>query len=177
MSELATLARPYAVAAYKRAKETSSIEQWSDALGFLALVMADKSVASAACNPKANREQFVQALLDLCAGYLNSESANFLRLLAENRRLGLVSQIRNEFEQYRAAEEGYVNVAVNSAFPMDDNQCQQLEVTLTKVLGKTPRMEIAIDDSLIGGVLIKAGDRVIDASVRGQIQRLTKILN
>jgi F-type H+-transporting ATPase subunit delta len=177
MSELATLARPYAVAAYKRAKETGTTQQWSDTLGFLAAIMGDENIAAAASNPKANREQFTRSFLDLCQGRLDGESENFVRLLVSNRRLSLLKQISEQFEQYRADEEGYVNVSVWSAYPVDDGQRQQLEAILSKTLGKSPRLDVAVDESLIGGVLIKAGDRVIDASVRGQIQRLAKILN
>jgi len=177
MSELATLARPYAVAAYKWAKEAGKTEQWSVTLDFLAALMRNESIAMAASNPTANREQFTQSFLDLCQGRLDRESENFVRLLVVNRRLGLLAQISEQFEQYRADEEGYVKVSVRSAYPVDDGQRQQLESVLSKTLGKSPRLEIAVDESLIGGVVIKAGDRLIDASVRGQIQRLAKILN
>ena len=176
MSELATLARPYAVAAYKRAKETASTEKWSEALAFLTEVMKDQRMAQAAANPKAKRDQFTKAFLDLCRGKLDAEAENFVRMLIENRRLGLVKFISEQFEQYRAEEEGYIEVNVHSAYPLEDEERDRLTRVLQKTLGKEPRLNVRVDESLIGGVLIQAGDRVIDASVRGQIQRLAKRL-
>jgi len=176
MSELATLARPYAVAAYKRAKETDSTGKWSEALAFLAAVMQDPRMAQAAANPKARKDQFTKAFLDLCQGRLNAEAKNFLRMLIENRRLGLIKFISEQFEQYRAEEEGYIEVNVCSAYPLEDGERDQITAVLQKTLGKEPRLNVQVDDSLIGGVLIRAGDRVIDASVRGQIQRMAKRL-
>ncbi|MDD5034985.1 MAG: F0F1 ATP synthase subunit delta [Methylococcaceae bacterium] len=176
MSDTQTLARPYAVAAYKRAKETESTSKWSQTLDFLAAVMDDPQVARAAANPKASKEQFTQALLNLCQGKLDKEAENFVRLLIANRRLGLVKSICEQFEQYRAEEEGYIAVNVTTAYPIEQDENERLTALLRKVLGKEPRLNVQIDRSLIGGVLIKAGDRVIDASVQGQIQRLAKRL-
>jgi F-type H+-transporting ATPase subunit delta len=176
MSELATLARPYATAAYKRAKETGSTAKWSESLAFLAAVTQDPQIAKAASNPKANKERFIAALLDLCQDKLDSEGANFVRLLVANRRLALVPLISEQFELYRADEEGYVEVEVRTAYPLDEAESEQLTAVLQRTLGKQPRLQVQVDESLIGGVLVKAGDRVIDASVRGQIQRLAKRL-
>ncbi len=176
MAEVATLARPYAVAAYKRAKETGSTAQWADALAFLDLVMADRRMAQAASNPKAKKEQFTQALLNLCEGKLDREGENFVRLLVANRRLGLIKSIREQFEQYRAEEEGYIGVDVLTAYPLEEAEREQLAAMLRQTLGREPRLSVQVNEALIGGVLIKAGDRVIDASIRGQIQRMAKRL-
>jgi F-type H+-transporting ATPase subunit delta len=177
MSELATLARPYATAAYKRAKETGSTANWSESLAFLAAVTQNAQIAQAATNPKASKERFIGSLLDLCQGKLSQEAENFVRLLVANRRLNLAGLISEQFEQYRAEEEGYVEVDVRTAYPLDDAESGQLANVLQQTLGKQPRLHIQVDASLIGGVVVKAGDRVIDASVRGQIQRLAKRLH
>ncbi|QSA96081.1 F0F1 ATP synthase subunit delta [Methylococcus sp. EFPC2] len=176
MSEVATLARPYAVAAYKRARETGTAEQWSTALGLLAQVIAEPRIAAAASNPKAKKEQFVEAVLDLCGGHLDDEARSFVRILVANRRIGLAGAIRDQFEQYKAQDEGYVDVRVATAYPLEEEEHKQLAEVLKKNLGREPRLDVHVDESLIGGVLIKAGDRVIDASVRGQLQRLAKRL-
>ena len=176
MSELATLARPYATAAYKRAKETGLTKQWGETLSFLAAVMQDPRIVQASANPKANREQFTSALLDLCTGKLGGEVENFVRLLVVNRRLGLIGLIREQYEHFRAEEEGYIAVDVRTAYPLEDAERDQLSAVLRQSLGKQPHLTVTVDEALIGGVLIKAGDRVIDASVRGQIQRLAKRL-
>lgn len=178
MSEIATLARPYAVAAYKRAKETASTAQWSETLAFLSAVMQDERIAQAADNPKVKKEQFTAAFLDLCAGHLNGESENFVKVLVANGRLDLIHSIAEQFEYYRAEEEGYLDVEVCSAYPLEDGEHAKLVTVLQTELGKQPRLHVRVDESLIGGVLIKAGDRVIDASVRGQVQRLaTRLYN
>jgi F-type H+-transporting ATPase subunit delta len=176
MSELATLARPYATAAYKRATQTGSTVKWSESLAFLAAVTQDPQIAQAAANPQASKERFVASLLDLCQGKLDGEGENFVRLLVANRRLSLASLISEQFEQFRADEEGYVEADVRTAYPLDDAEREQLAAVLRQTLGKQPRLNVLVDETLIGGVLIKAGDRVIDASVRGQIQRLAKRL-
>ena len=176
MSELATLARPYATAAFKRAKETDTTSQWSESLAFLAAVMQNPQITRAAANPTANKDRFIQALLDLCRGKLDGEGENLVRLLVANRRLTLVNLISEQFEQFRAEDEGYIFADVSTAYPLDDAERDQIITVLQKTLGKQPRLNVQIDETLIGGVLIKAGDRVIDASVRGQIQRLAKRL-
>jgi len=176
MSELATLARPYAAAVYKRARETGSAEKWSGVLALLAQVLQEPRIAQAAANPKGAKEQFTQAVLDVCEGHLDEEAKNFVRLLVANRRLGLIGAIHEQFEQHRAEDEGYIAVDVRSAYPLEDEQRDRLASVLKQTLGREPRLEVRVDDTLIGGVLIRAGDRVIDASVRGRLQRLAKRL-
>jgi F-type H+-transporting ATPase subunit delta len=89
MTELTTLARPYAVAAYRRAKETKSTARWADELAFVALVMADDRMKLAASNPRVRKEAFTASFLALCEGRLSAEAQNFVRILVENRRLAL----------------------------------------------------------------------------------------
>jgi F-type H+-transporting ATPase subunit delta len=176
MTELTTLARPYAVAAYRRAKQTKSTARWADELGFVALVMADDRMKRAATNPRVRGEAFVASFLAMCEGRLAPEAQNFVRLLVENGRLDLISQIVTLFEEYRAADEGYVNVDVASAFDLSDAEQKKLAKVLDGYLGRKANLSVRVDDSLIGGVYIKAGDRVIDASIRGRLERLAKTL-
>lgn len=176
MSELATLARPYAVALYKRAKQTATTEKWSQTLAFLTLVLQDQRIAKAAANPKGKKESFIQALLDLSADKLDDEAQNFVRLLVQNRRLNLIQSISEQFELSKAEDEGYIEVKVRSAYALGQDEMDSLNNLLQSILKKTPRLKVEIDENLIGGVLIQAGDRVIDASIRGQIQRLAKRL-
>jgi len=176
MSELATLARPYAVAAFDRARESGKTSAWSDSLSFLTQVFQDERILRAAKNPRADKQKFTQALLDLCEGHLDEESKNFVRMLIDNRRLELIRNISELFEAYRAEEEGYIAVEVFSAYELEDDERNKIEAALRETLGKNPRLNVSVDESLIGGVLIRAGDRVIDASVRGQIQRLAQRL-
>ncbi len=176
MSGSDTLARPYAEAVFKRAKETGSTEQWSDMLAFLAAVMKDDRLSRAAVNPKVDRHAFTELLLDICKGHITEEGENLLKLLVANNRLNLAASIKELFEQYRAEDEGYIDVDVKTAFPIGDREQRQLTSALEKTLNKHVRLRTEEDDTLIGGVLIRAGDTVIDGSIRGQLQQLAKRL-
>lgn len=176
MDETTTLARPYAVAVFKRAKESDAIEKWASELAFLSALMADARMRQAAANPKVRRDAFMQAFIGLCEDHLDAEAQNFARLLIQNHRLELVGDIARLFEAYRAEDEGYVSVDVASAFELSAEEQQKLAGTLDTALGRKARLKVTVDRELIGGVYIRAGDRVIDASVRGQVERLAKSL-
>lgn len=176
MTELATLARPYAGAIYKLAKEAGTAEEWSNNLNFLSVAMEDELLASAAENPRVGKSQFTNLLLDIGKGHLSTEGENLVRLLVENSRLSLVSQIHSIFEAYRAADEGYVDAEVVSAFPLTKEAEKQLAKTVEGVLKRKVHFKVSEDKSLIGGVIVRAGDTVIDASVSGQLQKLAKKL-
>ena len=176
MGELTTLARPYAVAAFKRAKETGTTDKWTSELAFVSTLMQDDRLRQAVANPKVRRDALAENFLKLCEGQLDAEGQNFARLLIQNHRLNLVGDIAELFAQYRADDEGYVEVDVASAYELTEEQQQQLAGTLDVALGRQARLKVSVDDTLIGGVYIRAGDRVIDASVRGQIERLAKSL-
>lgn len=177
MSELTTLARPYAAALFRRALETGRMDQWSRMLEFLATAMADRELAWMAVNPNVSREDFLRLLLDLGKGFLDGEGENFARLLVHNGRISLVGEIRTLFERYRAEHEGYTDVEVITAYPLDREDQNELARVLERHLGKKVRLEVDEDRSLIGGVIIRSGDRVIDGSVRGRLQRLAKRLH
>jgi F-type H+-transporting ATPase subunit delta len=176
MSELATLARPYAVAVFKRAKETDSAETWSKNLAFLAAVLSDKSISGVIDDPKIGKSALSTLLLDICEGQLDQEGSNFLKLLIENNRLSLIAAIAEIFETYKAEDEGSIDVDVTTAFAFTKESKQSFNTTLEKAFGKKINMKIAVDSSLIGGVLVRAGDQVIDGSVRGQLQQLAQRL-
>lgn len=176
MSDLTTLARPYAVAAFKRAKESGTTEQWSAELRFLADIMSDRNMVVAASNPRGKSESFEASFLGLCSGHIDSEGQNFVRLLISNRRLSLLNTISTLYEQYKAMDEGYIDVMVYSAFEMSPEDESTLRSALDDFLKKKSRLTVAVDSSLIGGVYICAGDRVIDASIRGHIEKLKKSL-
>jgi F-type H+-transporting ATPase subunit delta len=176
MSELATLARPYAVAVFKRAKETYSAKTWSKNLAFLAAVLTDKSISGVIDDPKIGKSKLSTLLLDICEGQLDQEGSNFLKLLIENNRLSLIAAIAEIFETYKAEDEGSIDIDVTTAFAFTKESKQSFNATLEKVFGKKINMKIAVDSSLIGGVLVRAGDQVIDGSVRGQLQQLAQRL-
>ncbi len=176
MSELSTLARPYAEAVFKRALESKSVSEWSDELAFLALVMQDKEMTAIIANPKVSQEQLTALLLDICQDQLKQEGVNFLKLLIENDRLILAPQISALYESFKAEHEGYVDVEVISAYALSKEEQKKFATTLEKKLDKKVHITTSIDKTLIGGFLAKAGDKVIDGSIKGQLQQLAKKL-
>jgi F-type H+-transporting ATPase subunit delta len=176
MSELATLARPYAEAVFKRAKETGTAAQWSDSLAFIATVMRDDVIAETAENPKIGRDRFLNLVLDICQEQLDQEGQNFLKLLVHNNRIKLAPAIAQIYDQLKADDEGYIDVEIVSAFFIADEQLNHLTATLERNLKKQVRMTIYIDRALIGGLVVRAGDKVIDGSIKGQLQQLAKRL-
>jgi F-type H+-transporting ATPase subunit delta len=176
MSELATLARPYAVAAFKRAKETDSVKKWSQHLAFMSAVLSDKDISVIIDNPKINKQDLSVFMLDICQGKIDKEAENFLQLLIRNHRLNLVPVIAELFEVYQSEDAGYVDVDVFVAYAFSKDDKPKFAATLEKTLGKKVNMKVTVDKSLIGGVLVRAGDRVIDGSIKGQLQTMQKTL-
>lgn len=174
MSELLTLARPYAEAVFKRAKETGNSQEWSDTLAFLAAIMQDESLAAIVNNPRVEEDRLTQLLLDICQDQITGEATNFIKLLIENGRLKLAPQIAELFEKYKAEDEGYVDVDVITAYALTKAEEQKFATSLKKRLNKKVNISSSIDKSLIGGFIVKAGDRVIDGSISGQLQQLAK---
>ncbi len=177
MSELATLARPYAAAAFKRAKETQATDKWSHSLAFMAAAISDEKILALVGNPKVSKDRLYDFLLDLCQGQLDLESTNFLRLLVQNNRLVLLPHIARLFEAHKSEDEGCINVEVFTAFAFSEDAEKTFAEKLEKTLSKKVRMNVTVDKTLIGGVLVRAGDRVIDRSVRGQLQHMQKALH
>lgn len=176
MSELATLARPYAAAVFKRSKETGTAEKWSKSLAFISAVLNDKETSVVVNNPKVSKERLSALMLDICQEQVDEEGANFLKLLVQNNRLTLAPTIAELFEALKAESEGYVDVEVATAYAFSKEEKQSFTSTLEKTLSKKVHMNVTVDKSLIGGVLVRAGDRVIDGSIRGQLQQLAKRL-
>jgi len=174
MSELATLARPYAVAVFKRAQQVQAAAQWSEMLGFLAVIMQDSAMQRLIDSPRLAKNQLLTLLLEITESRLDQEGRQLLKILVENRRLSLLPFIARLFEDYRAEAEGYIDVAVTSAYFLNEDQYNHLVWVLQNQFNRSVRMSVYIDPSLLGGILVKAGDKVIDASVRGRLQKLAK---
>ncbi|MDD2761312.1 MAG: F0F1 ATP synthase subunit delta [Methylomonas sp.] len=176
MTELATLARPYAEAAFKRAKETGNAGVWADALQFLSAVVRDSDMAAIVNNPKVGGDRLLQLLLDICQDRIGDEVKNLLKLLVQNGKLKLLPNISTLYEEYKANDEGYVNVELYSAYALTKAEQHKYVAMLEKQLNKKVNATVSIDKSLIGGILAKAGDKVIDGSVSGQLHQLAKRL-
>jgi F-type H+-transporting ATPase subunit delta len=176
MTELATLARPYAEAAFKRAKETGNTGAWSESLQFLSAVVQDASMAVIVNNPRISKVKVQQLIFDICHEKIDEEVGNLLKLLIQNGKLKLLPTLSALYEEYKANDEGYVNVDLFSAYALNKAEQSKYVAMLEKHLHKKVNAVVSVDKSLIGGILAKAGDIVIDGSVSGQLQQLAKRL-
>lgn len=178
MAENATLARPYAEALFQLAKETNKLEVWSDNLTILTAIVEDSEMATVIANPRVEKSTLTSLLLEVCCNeQTGAESKNLIKLLVDNRRVPVVPQIAQQYEQLKAQHQGYLKVEIASSYPLNPEQQQEIETVLQKRLGKAVDINITVDQSLLGGWLIRAGDEVIDLSVKGRLERLTTELS
>jgi F-type H+-transporting ATPase subunit delta len=174
MAELTTLARPYAKAAFEAAVESGSLNDWSGNLALVAAVVSQPVVKTALSSPSLTGEKQAQVVLDLCGEELIGQVRNFISILAENKRIPLMPEIVNLFEILKANQEMKVDVNVISAFPLSDALQEKLAASLKTKLQREVVLHSATDKSLIGGAIIRAGDLVIDGSVRGKLAKLAE---
>lgn len=173
MSQALTLARPYARAAFNAAKDEGRIKAWSDALGFAARVAADPQAQAVLKHPQLTS---AKAASLLAVDGADASFGRFVEMLADNRRLELMPEIAGLFEQLRAEADRVVKARVTSATALSDAELVAIRDGLKRRFGREVELETAIDESLIGGALIDAGDVVIDGSVRGKLARLQSAL-
>jgi F-type H+-transporting ATPase subunit delta len=177
MAEISTVARPYAKAAFQFAQENGVLKQWSEMIGLLADVINDPTFSAFLKKPELSASQQSQALISVCGDKIDKQVSNFVIGLASNKRLEALPAIREQFEEMRAAAEGELDVDVTSAYELTAEQAKLLAGTLTKKLSRQVNVTSSVDASLIGGAVIRAGDLVIDASVRGKLAKLGTTLN
>lgn len=181
MAELVTVARPYAKAAFsfaqeKFAGEAKAFVEWSAMLGFAAAVIQDKTVAKALDNPQLIAEKKAELFIGVCGDKLNAAGKQFIHQLAQNKRLKVLPQVYILFEKLLAEQQRKQDVYVASAYKLTAAEEENLKKVLAKKLGKEINLQSEVDKTLIGGVLIRAGDTVIDSSVRGKLQQLSHVL-
>jgi len=172
MAETTTVARPYARAAFEAARESNSLPRWSEFLQLLAAVVSDSQMAELLGDPDLGSGAKCEAVLDVCADDLSDDGRNFIRTLAENRRLPVVPEIAVVFEKLRADAERTVEAEVISARKLTKDQEAQIAEALAKRLDRQVAIRNTIDKSLLGGAIIRAGDLVIDGSARGKLHKL-----
>ena len=177
MDELTTIARPYAKASFQRASETNSLSEWSNVLSLLAEVAKQQKVIDLLSSPTITVEQKVSELVAICDGMLDDAMARFLMVLAENKRLLLMPQINTLFEEYKARQERSTKVEVSTAFPLEKKVIQQLVDKLSANLDSKVNITVNINKTLIGGIVVRIGDAVIDGSVRGRLDKLAESIN
>lgn len=170
------LARPYARAAFALAEEANELAGWSERLTLLAAVASDERVIAGLRSPSATREQRARLLLDICGDRLDDGARNLVRLLAENGRLELLPDVAGRFEELRATAEARIDAQVTSARELTEEQRERIAASLQKRLDREIRLHCEIDESLLGGAVIRAGDLVIDGSLKGRLTRLASNL-
>jgi len=176
MAELATIARPYANAVFDLAKRDSSLEQWSRMLAVLDATAANDTVALLMNSPDLPSNAKAFRLAELCGDELDDRGKKFVQSLADHDRLPLIAEVREQFEVLRAEEQKSLEVEVATAYDLSDAESERLKDALNRKFAKEISIETRVDESLIGGAVIRAGDMVIDGSVRGKLQKLAETL-
>lgn len=176
MSETLTLARPYARAAFALASEASTLPAWSEMLEFAAQLAGDPKGSAMLMHPALSAQDAAALLAPPAAGTAHGGYTRFIGLLAENRRLALLPEIAQLFAQLRYEAERVVKARVTSAVPLPASELDAIEAGLRRRFGRDVVLDTAIDESLIGGALIDAGDIVIDGSLKGQLLQLRSAL-
>ena len=172
MAERATIARPYAKAAFEYARDTNAFAAWSDGLKTAADIVSDPRVAPLTKSPEWSVADLAGLIIDVAGAKLDAGMQNFVRLLAENHRLLLLPEIAAHYEVQRSAVENTIDVEVVSAVPLDAAQAEKLRAALSTRLKRKVRMRTSVDSTLLGGAVVRAGDLVIDGSLKGRLQRL-----
>jgi len=176
MSELNTVARPYAQAAFDLAREAGTLAQWSVMLSFAATVSADEIMREAIDSPNLSVNEQADLFAQVCGDQLDEQGQNFVKLLAENRRLTLFPEISALYEELRADAEGTLEATVVTAKPISDAQQQEMATALKVRFNRDVVLHVEIDESIIGGAVIRAGDTVIDGSARGKLEKFAHAL-
>jgi F-type H+-transporting ATPase subunit delta len=177
MAENRTVARPYAEAVFELARAERDFRHWNDMLELMTAVTADPQLAVLLDNPNLTDQVIATLIIDVCATSLDAEGRNFIRLLTANRRVALLPEILSLYEKLRNEAEGAIDAELVSAFPVSAEQQAMVASALRDRLERDIHLECRIDKSLLGGALIRAGDLVIDGSVRGTLDRLANVLS
>ena len=176
MSEAITIARPYAQAAFDFAKKKGELKVWSELLSAAAAAVGDEQVGVLIVSPQVTESQLQDLMRALVGDAAGQPGQNFIRLLIEERRLTVLPEIAGQFELLRSEEEKSVDVEVSSAFALDEAHQQKIVAALKARLGREIRLHCKVDPALVGGAVIRAGDQVIDGSVRTRLAEMSSAL-
>jgi F-type H+-transporting ATPase subunit delta len=176
MQEKLTIARPYAVAAFRFAVEADDVAAWSSMLNTLGMAVSDPGLGRLIGHPRVSDEQLLGLITEVAGAELNDKRRNFVEILIDAERLAFAPEIAALFERRRAAAEGVVEIEISSAYALDDAEQQKISDTVRARLGKECELACEVDPELIGGAVIKIGDSVIDISLRGRLRALEQQL-
>jgi F-type H+-transporting ATPase subunit delta len=176
MAETATVARPYAEAVFGLGEKARALAKWQEILATMAHIAAHPEMRAWIDNPKLGAKQLYDLFMSLCAEDLPMELRNFVRVLIANDRLTLLPEINAQFLELKNAHEGVIEAEIRTAFRLDNAQVSGLVADLERRFKRRVQPRVTLDKELIGGVRITAGDEVIDASVRGQLEDMAAAL-
>lgn len=176
MAEAITVARPYAVAAWRHAEANGKVDLWSEMLALMADVVRNETMAKIVGDPRVDADQLSRLMLDICGGRLNKEAESLVHILVENGKLGLMPEIALVFATLKSEAGGAVDATLLAAFPVNAKFEQDIAAAMQRRLNREVNFTTEEDKSLLGGVVIRVGDMVIDASIKGQIEALANEL-
>jgi len=177
MAELSTIARPYAKAVFQYARENAALAEWERMLAVAAAVAEDPRMSQWLSQPQIDNTAKAAAFAEVCGDVLDESARNLLVQLAENKRLGLLPAIFALFHELYAEQQQVLDAEFTSAHDLQEAEIQKLVEVLKKRFGREVRATTSVDPTLIGGVLVRVGDTVIDGTVRGRLGRLAEQLN
>ena len=175
MSEANTIARPYVQAAFEVAQKQGDLKGWSEMLKVLSSLMSNEEIRAVVASPRVKSGQIEELMLQL-AGSLNKEQGNFVRILVQGGRLNVVHEIADLFEELRAEAEKSAQVTVTSAFELGAEQQEKIAAALKARLGTEVKLSCTVDKGLLGGIVIRMGDKVIDGSANTRLAELAYAL-
>ncbi len=176
MADLSTLARPYAKAAFELAREEGSLKQWGEALDRLSAAVQNPDISNLIGHPAVVKADLAGMLSSLIQEQVGDKGNSLVKLLVENGRLKVAPQIAEQFEALRAAAESRIDVEIATAAEVAPRAQEQLADAVSKRLNRDVVVSWSVDDSLLAGAVIRAGDLVIDGSAKGELEKLRTAL-
>ena len=175
MSDLTTIARPYAKAAFDFAVEKDQLDQWGQMLSFAAEVAKNEQVKEL-LSGSVSADKLAEIFVSVCGEQVDEHGQNLLKVMAENGRLAALPDVSKQFFALKQEHEKEIDVEVTSASELSEEQLAAISSKLEKRLERKVKLNCSIDETLLGGVIIRAGDLVIDNSARGRLNRLSDAL-
>lgn len=176
MAELSTLARPYAEAVFRLAREKHALNEWADRLAILAAIVSDERMKAVIADPNTGAADAAELTGSIAGASLGEGGKNLLTVLTANDRLSLLPEIASQFEVLKAEAEGKLEATIVSAQEIGDAQLADMVSALRSKFGREVQASVEVDPGLIGGAVITIGDQVIDGSVKGRLQKMAAAL-
>lgn len=173
MAEAITVARPYAEAVFRLALESKDLSQWSKILQIAAEIAQDDQIKLLIGNPLVSAMQLSELILEIGGKKFTQEARNFIKLMVENKRVHVMPQVMELFEQLKAQHEGVLEAKIITAFKLESGQLDKLVTDLEKKFNRKVEAQVSVDPEIIGGVKVEIGDEIFDASVRGKLEAMT----